>query len=222
MSSAAVLHYFRSIADRSPLPVVLYNIPKCVPYQIPIELIAELANHPNIIGIKDSSGSVDRIRATVAATQNAPRRTVPVTQVFEAVTLANAQTLPPSHPARSFRPATWPAAQPSPQRRPPSRSRPAAGKSAFRFFAARPARFFGRSNRSYRRHPRLCRLRSAGLPGNLPRVEGSRPRARRREAAAHCSLPTSASSAIWESPESNTHATSTATTEDIPARHNCL
>jgi dihydrodipicolinate synthase/N-acetylneuraminate lyase len=86
MSSAAVLHYFRGVADRSPLPLILYNIPKCVPYQMPIELIAELAQHPNIIGIKDSSGSVDRIRDSVAATQNTPRRTVPVTQVFEAVT----------------------------------------------------------------------------------------------------------------------------------------
>ena len=38
MSPAAVLHYFRSVADRSPLPVLLYNIPKCVPYQIPVEL----------------------------------------------------------------------------------------------------------------------------------------------------------------------------------------
>ena len=86
MSAAAVLHYFRSIADRSPLPVLLYNIPKCVPYQIPIDLVAELAAHPNIIGIKDSSGSVDRIRDTVAATVNAPRRTVTVTPIFEAVT----------------------------------------------------------------------------------------------------------------------------------------
>ncbi|MGB7264327.1 MAG: dihydrodipicolinate synthase family protein [Terracidiphilus sp.] len=86
MSTAAVLHYFRSVADRSPLPVLLYNIPKCVPYQIPIELIAELSSHSNIIGIKDSSGSVERIRDAVAATQNAPRRTVPVTQIFEAVT----------------------------------------------------------------------------------------------------------------------------------------
>lgn len=86
MSAAAVLNYFNSIADRSPLPVLLYNIPKCVPYQIPIEVIAELAQHPNIIGIKDSSGSVDRIRDTVAATQNAPKRTVTVTPVFEAVT----------------------------------------------------------------------------------------------------------------------------------------
>ncbi len=86
LTPAAVLHYFRSVADRSPLPVLLYNIPKCVPYQIPIEIVAELANHPNIIGIKDSSGSVDRIRDTVAATKDALRRTVTVTPVFEAVT----------------------------------------------------------------------------------------------------------------------------------------
>src|SRR5271165_3585363 len=45
MSSAAVLHYFRSVADRSPLPVLLYNIPRWVPYSIPIELVAELAQH---------------------------------------------------------------------------------------------------------------------------------------------------------------------------------
>ena len=86
MSSAAVMHYFRAVADRSPIPVVLYNIPKCVPYQIPIEVIAELSAHPNIIGIKDSSGSVDRIRETVAATKNAPLRKETVTPIFEAVT----------------------------------------------------------------------------------------------------------------------------------------
>ncbi len=86
MSAAAVLNYFRSVADRSPLPVLLYNIPKCVPYQIPVELVAELSQHPNIIGIKDSSGSVERIRDQVNLTRNAPRRTVTVTPVFEAVT----------------------------------------------------------------------------------------------------------------------------------------
>ena len=86
ISPAAILHYFRSIADRSPLPLVLYHIPKFVPTQMSPELIGELAQHPNIIGIKDSSGKVDRIRDTVAATQNATRRTVEVTQVFEATT----------------------------------------------------------------------------------------------------------------------------------------
>src|SRR5580698_8255758 len=86
LTASAVSNYFRSVADRSPLPLLLYNIPKCVPYQIPVEMIAELADHPNIVGIKDSSGSVERIEATVAATRNSMRRTVTVTPVFEAVT----------------------------------------------------------------------------------------------------------------------------------------
>lgn len=86
MNAAAVLNYFRSIADRSPLPLVLYNMPRCVPYEIPVEVVEELSEHPNIVGIKDSAGNVDRIKAQVAATRDAPRRTVPVTQVFEAVT----------------------------------------------------------------------------------------------------------------------------------------
>ncbi len=86
MSSAAVLHYFRSVADRSPLPVLLYNIPQCAPYNIPVELASELAQHPNILGIKDSSGSLERIRALVESASAAPRRTVTVTPIFEAVT----------------------------------------------------------------------------------------------------------------------------------------
>jgi dihydrodipicolinate synthase/N-acetylneuraminate lyase len=86
MTPASVLNYFRSVADRSPLPVVLYNIPRCVPYDIPLELVAELAQHPNIIGIKDSSGSVERIRALVESTASAPRRMETVTPVFQAVT----------------------------------------------------------------------------------------------------------------------------------------
>jgi 4-hydroxy-2-oxoglutarate aldolase len=86
MSTAAVLNFYRSVADRSPLPVVLYNIPRCVPYEIPVAMVAELAQHPNIIAIKDSSGIMDRIRATIEQTRNAPRRTVPVTTIFEPVT----------------------------------------------------------------------------------------------------------------------------------------
>jgi dihydrodipicolinate synthase/N-acetylneuraminate lyase len=86
MTPSAVLHYFRCVADRSPLPVLIYNIPRCVPYNIPIEIVAELAQHPNILGIKDSSGSVERIRALVEQTSVAPRRIVTVTTVFEAVT----------------------------------------------------------------------------------------------------------------------------------------
>jgi dihydrodipicolinate synthase/N-acetylneuraminate lyase len=86
MTTAAVRTYFESVADRSPLPLLVYNIPKFVPYMIPVELIAELAHHPNILGVKDSSGDPERIRALVAATANAPRRTVTVTPEFAAVT----------------------------------------------------------------------------------------------------------------------------------------
>jgi dihydrodipicolinate synthase/N-acetylneuraminate lyase len=100
LTPSAILHYYRSIADRSPLPVIIYNIPQCVPYQIPVELVGELASHPNIIGIKDSSGKVERIVAIVAATGNAPRRSVPVTQVFEAVTTRMLEL--PAEPERSF------------------------------------------------------------------------------------------------------------------------
>jgi dihydrodipicolinate synthase/N-acetylneuraminate lyase len=99
LSPAAILNYFRTVADHSPLPVLLYNIPRFVPYDIPIDVVAELAQHPNIVGIKDSSGSLTRIKATVEATRNAPRRTVTVTPVFEAVT---ARMLVPKTDVGSF------------------------------------------------------------------------------------------------------------------------
>lgn len=86
MTPEVVANYYRAVADRSPLPVVLYNIPRCVPYQIPVEMVGELAQHPNIIAIKDSSGSLERIKGIVEATRNAPKRKVTVTPIFEAVT----------------------------------------------------------------------------------------------------------------------------------------
>jgi dihydrodipicolinate synthase/N-acetylneuraminate lyase len=86
LSDAALLHYFRSVADRSPLPVILYSIPKFTAFEIPLEVVTELAQHANIIGLKESSGSVERVRGAVQATRLAPRRTVTVTPIFEAVT----------------------------------------------------------------------------------------------------------------------------------------
>jgi len=86
LSDAAQLHYFRSVADRSPLPVILYSIPKFTQFEIPLAVVAELAQHPNILGLKESSGSVERVRDAVQATRLAPRRTVTVTPIFEAVT----------------------------------------------------------------------------------------------------------------------------------------
>jgi len=86
MTPLAMLTYYRTVADQSPLPVVLYSIPRFTHYDLPVDLIAELAHHPNIIGLKDSSGSVERIRAVAAATRGTARRSVTVTSVFAAVT----------------------------------------------------------------------------------------------------------------------------------------
>ena len=96
---AAVAHYYRSVADRSPLPVVLYHIPHNVPVDLPVELVAELAGHANIIGIKDSSGSVERIRALVEATRTARPRSFAVTNVFAPVTARMLATRPASESA---------------------------------------------------------------------------------------------------------------------------
>jgi 4-hydroxy-2-oxoglutarate aldolase len=86
LTQAALLQYFRTVADRSPLPVILYSIPRFTQAEIPLEVIAELAQHANIVGLKESSGSVQRVREVVQATRLAPRRTVTVTPIFEAVT----------------------------------------------------------------------------------------------------------------------------------------
>lgn len=86
LTPEALLHYFRTVADHSPLPVILYSIPKFTQAEIPLEVVAELANHSNVIGLKESSGNVERVRKVLDATRTAPKRTIAVTPMFEAVT----------------------------------------------------------------------------------------------------------------------------------------
>ena len=50
-------HYIE-VAEKSPIPVVLYNVPIFTMLNMEADLVAELSAHPNIVGIKDSSGSV--------------------------------------------------------------------------------------------------------------------------------------------------------------------
>jgi 4-hydroxy-2-oxoglutarate aldolase len=85
MQAANMLAFYRTVADRSPLPVIIYNFPQATSYDIPAELVAELAEHPNLIGIKESSGDVEKVRKIVEGTRHI-QRSVPVTETFEAVT----------------------------------------------------------------------------------------------------------------------------------------
>jgi 4-hydroxy-2-oxoglutarate aldolase len=59
--------FFRAVADRSKLPLLLYNIPQVTGLDLPVEIIADLSHHPNIMGMKDSSGNVQKLADTVRA-----------------------------------------------------------------------------------------------------------------------------------------------------------
>jgi len=85
MTAASILAFYRTVADRSPLPVIIYNFPVATGYDIPAELVTELAGHPNLIGIKESSGDVEKVRKMVEGTRHV-QRSVTVTETFEAVT----------------------------------------------------------------------------------------------------------------------------------------
>jgi 4-hydroxy-2-oxoglutarate aldolase len=62
--------FFRAVADQSKIPVLLYNIPQVTGYDLPVDTIAELSHHPNIIGMKDSSGNVEKMKQTVPAVKS--------------------------------------------------------------------------------------------------------------------------------------------------------
>jgi 4-hydroxy-2-oxoglutarate aldolase len=56
MSDEALREHYVRVAEESPVPVVLYNIPKYMHYKLSPTLVRELAQHENVIGIKDSTG----------------------------------------------------------------------------------------------------------------------------------------------------------------------
>ena len=58
MTPAALRTHYQRVADESPVPVVLYNIPKYMHFRLEPDLVAELSMHENIVGIKDSSGDM--------------------------------------------------------------------------------------------------------------------------------------------------------------------
>jgi len=80
-----MLTFYRFVADRSPLPVIIYNFPQATGYDIPAEVVIELAEHPNLIGIKESSGSIEKVQKMVEGTRHIQRK-VTVTETFSAAT----------------------------------------------------------------------------------------------------------------------------------------
>jgi 4-hydroxy-2-oxoglutarate aldolase len=60
------IRHFRAVADTSPIPVLLYSVPQFTGITLETPEILALATHPNIVGIKDSSGNIQRVAEIVA------------------------------------------------------------------------------------------------------------------------------------------------------------
>jgi len=67
LSTGALARHFRAVADASPVPVFLYNIPKYTHFAISPDTVGELADHPRILGLKDSGGDMARFAEYRAA-----------------------------------------------------------------------------------------------------------------------------------------------------------
>jgi len=61
MTPEVLLRHFHTVANASPIPVILYNMPACTGIDLSAETVALIAEHENIIGIKDSGGNVVKI-----------------------------------------------------------------------------------------------------------------------------------------------------------------
>lgn len=65
MTQEALLRHFTEVADSSPAPLLIYNVPQNTGVIIEPATIASIAGHPNIIGVKDSAGNISAISDTV-------------------------------------------------------------------------------------------------------------------------------------------------------------
>ena len=65
MSEEVLQTHFGRVADESPLPLMLYNIPAATTLSLSPALVARLAEHSNIVGLKDSSGNVGALTETM-------------------------------------------------------------------------------------------------------------------------------------------------------------
>ena len=67
MKSDVLVEHYRRVADASRIPLLLYSVPQFTGVAIEVDVAARLAEHPNIAGMKDSSGNVDRVGSILAS-----------------------------------------------------------------------------------------------------------------------------------------------------------
>jgi 4-hydroxy-2-oxoglutarate aldolase len=65
MTAPVLARYYQSVADASPIPLVIYNLPPATGMDLPADLLVELSGHPNIIGVKDTGGNITKMAETI-------------------------------------------------------------------------------------------------------------------------------------------------------------
>ncbi|XP_021923151.1 4-hydroxy-2-oxoglutarate aldolase, mitochondrial-like isoform X2 [Zootermopsis nevadensis] len=70
MTARALVRHYETVADRSSVPVIIYNMPANTGIDLTADLISQLAPHPNIIGLKDSGGDIAKIARVVSLTRH--------------------------------------------------------------------------------------------------------------------------------------------------------
>jgi len=66
---AAQLLYYRSVADQAKIPLMIYNWPQVTGLDIPVDVVNQLSEHPNIIAIKESSGNIEKVMQMIRETK---------------------------------------------------------------------------------------------------------------------------------------------------------
>ena len=65
LDDTQILRYFEALADAIPLPLIIYNIPATTKMSIPLEIVDQLSEHDNIVGLKDSERDEDRLENAI-------------------------------------------------------------------------------------------------------------------------------------------------------------
>ena len=87
-----LLTYLQRLADESPLPLFLYNMPSCVKVMLAFETVETLARHSNVVGLKDSSGDMDYFQRALTLRDFRPDWTIlmgPEQRMAESVLLGS-------------------------------------------------------------------------------------------------------------------------------------
>lgn len=68
MNKKVLKAHYTAVADASEIPILLYNVPKNTNINLDPDLVADLAEHPNIVGIKDSSANITQLAQIISMT----------------------------------------------------------------------------------------------------------------------------------------------------------